>query len=283
LLALLFASLGRLSAQITVGVTTGQEQFLPGEAIPVSVCITNRSGQTLHLGSDQEWLTFSVESRDGQVILKNGEVPVIEEFTLQSSERATRHADLAPYFQLIKQGRYAVTATVFIKEWNQRITSAPKPFDIIEGAKLWEQDIGLPQAAGATNQSPEIRRYTLQQANYLRKRLMLYVRLTDNVGRINKVYPIGPMLSFGQPNPQVDKLSNLHVLFQNGPHAYSYTVINPDGDVIIRQTYDMPSRPKLQADADGSISVAGGTRRVTPDDVPPPKPPPPVKIPTLDN
>jgi hypothetical protein len=283
LFALLLASIGRLSAQITVGITMDQdqEQFLPGEAIHAAVCITNRSGQTLELGRDQEWLKFSVESREGHVVLKNGEVPVVEEFTLGSSQRAIRRVDLAPYFNLVKPGPYQVTATVTIKEWNQHITSAPKPFDVIEGSKLWEQEIGVPPPQGVTNQAPEIRKYTLQQANYLRKQLVLYCRLTDRSGKLNTVFPIGPMLSFGHPTPQVDRLSNLHVLYQNGPRSFNYTVINPDGEVTLRQTYDMPPRPRLQADEDGNISVAGGRRRVKPDDVPPPPKPPEVKRPTL--
>ncbi len=67
----------------------------------------------------------------------------------------------------------------------------------------------------------------------------------------------------------MDNFSNLHVLFQNGPHSYSYTAFNPDGDVIARQTYGfMADRPRLKVDAEGKISVAGGVRRMTSNDVP---------------
>ena len=59
-------------AQVRVEVTLDQEQFLPGEALPAAVRITNRSGQTLHLGGQADWLTFSVESRDGFIVVKNG-------------------------------------------------------------------------------------------------------------------------------------------------------------------------------------------------------------------
>jgi hypothetical protein len=277
---LLLAAAGSLPAQVTVGITMDQEHFLPGEAIPAAVCITNRSGQTLHLGQNQDWLAFSVESREGFVVLKTGEVPVVEEFTMESSQRATRRVDLEPYFNLVKPGRYTVTANVTIKDLNQQVPCAPKSFDIIEGSKLWEQEIGIPKSEGATNQALKIRRYTLQQANYLRKHLVLYLRLTEGEGKVVKVYPIGPMLSFGQPTPQVDRLSNLHVLFQAGPRSFHYVVINPDGEMLLRQTYDTPPRPKLKVDDDGYITVSGGTRRIKPDDLPPPKPAE-VKVPTL--
>jgi hypothetical protein len=272
LLSILLASICCLRAQVTVEVLTDQDQFLGGEAIPVAVRITNRSGQTLKLGRDETWLKFSIEARDGYVVLKNGDVPVAGEFTVESSERATVRVNLAPYFYFPKPGRYSITASVAIPEWEKQISSPPKAFDIIEGARIWEQDFGVPKAPGATNAFPEMRKFALQQANYLRGELRLYVQVTDSAGKFNKVFPIGPMLSFGRPEPVVDKFSNLHLLYQSGPHASSYFVVNPDGEIIKRQTYDFtPSRPRLTMDADGNFIVTGGTRRITRDDLPRPK------------
>src|SRR5882757_9792078 len=88
------------SAQVSVEVKLDQDQFLPGEAVRVAVRITNRSGQTLHLGAEADWLTFSIESRDGFVVGKDADVPVIGEFVLESSKTATKRIDLAPCFSL---------------------------------------------------------------------------------------------------------------------------------------------------------------------------------------
>jgi len=272
-LGLTLAPLLQMSAQVTAEVTLEQEQFLGGEALPAAVRVTNRSGQTLHFGSEPDWLTFLVESRDGFIVVKNGEVPVLGEFTLESSEVATRHVDLAPYFALPRPGRYHVTATVRVKQWDATLTTKPKSFDIIQGAKLWSQDFGVPAAAGVTNQLPEVRKYTLQQANYLRTQLRLYLRLTDAAeSKVIKVFSLGPMVSFSQPEPQLDKFSNLHLLYQNGARSFSYTVVTPDGDVVVRQTHEYAnSRPRLQLDPDGKLVVAGGMRRVSSNDVPAPK------------
>jgi hypothetical protein len=208
------------------------------------------------------------------VVPRIGEVPVTGEFLLDSSKVATKRVDLAPCFQAGRTGGYSVTATVRINEWNREFTSQPKKFDIIEGAKLWEQEIGLPQAAGATNSTPEIRRYTLQQAHYLKSQLRLYLRVTDAAGaKIFRVVAIGPMVSFGRPEPQVDQVSNLHLIYQDKPHSYNYTVFNPDGQLVVRQRYDyLNTRPRLQPEGDGRITVTGGTRRVTASDLPPPRP-----------
>ena len=252
-LVLLAAALLPASAQVTVELTQEQDQFLPAESMPVAVRITNRSGQSLRLGQEEDWLTFSVEARDNQVVPKTGEVPVVGEFVLESSRVVTLRVDLAPYFLLTQPGRYSITATMQIKDWNQNVRSQPKSFDIIEGARLWEQDIGLPDSGSGTNATPEVRKFVLQQANYLRSQLRLYVRLTDASGaRTFRVFPIGPMVSFGRPEPQVDKFSNLHLLYQDGPHSFNYIVINPDGEIIARRTYDyVDKRPRLDAGCGG--------------------------------
>lgn len=263
-----------LQAQVTVEVSCEQDQFLSGEPLTVSVRIKNRSGQTLHLDSELDWLTFSVESRDGFIVVKTGEVPVEGTRDLESSKVATVRVDLSPYFVLPKQGRYSVTATVHVKEWNEQVTSSPKSFDIIQGAKLWFQEFGVPAPAGASNTPPEVRKFTLEQANYLRSQLRLYLRLTDATDtKVFKVFPIGSMVSFGQPEAQLDKFSNLHVLYQNGARSFSYNVFNPDGEVLLHQTYDYAnSRPRLKANEEGKIGVMGGQRRPTSKDVPASKP-----------
>jgi hypothetical protein len=273
-LGLLFAVPALLSAQVMVEVKLEQAQFLAGEPLVAAVDIKNRSGQTLRLGTDADWLTFSLESRDGFIVVKNDDVPVPGAFDLESSQVATRRVDLAPYFTLPKQGRYSVTATVHLKEWNAQLTSSPKSFDIIEGAKLWSQEFGVPLPPGVTNQPPEVRKFTLEQANYLRNELRLYMRLTDEAGtRTFKVATLGSMVSVGQPEAQLDKLSQLHVLYRNGPRAFSYSVFSADGELLVRQSYDYAgSRPRLAAGESGAVVVSGGARRPTSSDVPPPKP-----------
>lgn len=251
--------------QVSVEVILDQEQFLPGEALPVAVRIHNRSGQKLNFGADADWLTFAVESRDGLVVRKTGEAPVVGSFDLDSAERATKRVDIGPYFSITEPGRYSVVATVRIKQWGQSITSQPKNFNVMEGAKIWEQEFGVPTGPGTTNRVPEVRKYVLQQANYLKGKLRLYLRLTDDSGnKVYRVVPIGLILSFSRPEPRIDKFSNLHLLYQNWAHSFSYTVFTPDGEVIERQTYDYAdTRPRLQVDEEGQISVIGGARRVT--------------------
>src|SRR5476651_826100 len=270
ILALVLLAFCRASAQVDVEVVLDQEQFLPRESVPLAVRVTNRSGQPLHLGADADWLTFSVESADGFIVVKNAEVPVLGEFDLGSSQVATKRVDLQPYFDLKRQGRYRVTATLHIKAWSAQTASPPKEFDVINGAELWSQDFGVPVPDGVTNRAPEVRKYVLEQANYLRQQLRMYVMVTDQSGsRVFRVSAIGAMVSFSQPEEQLDRFSNLHVIYQSSAKTFTYSVVNPDGEIARQEIYDyLDTRPRLGANQAGQIVVIGGVRRVKPDELP---------------
>ena len=273
-LALLTAGLTEVCAQVSVEITLPQDQFLPSETLLAAVRIINHSGQKLHLGGERDWLAFGIEARGGSVVPKLGDPSVVGEFDLDSSTVATKRVDLTPYFNFAEPGSYLVTATVKIRGWDREFVSRAKPFDIIRGAKLWEQEFGLPTSSEVANATPEVRKFILQQASYLKGQLRLYMRLTDASGaRTFRVVPIGQVVSFSRPEGQVDKWSNLHVLYANGAHSFSYTQFNPEGELLVRETYDYATtRPRLQINEEGKISVTGGARRVTPKDVPLTKP-----------
>jgi hypothetical protein len=258
-----------VSAQVSVDLALDQDQFLPGESLVVGVRITNFSGQTLHLGKDSDWLHITLEGRDNYVVPTTADLPVQGEFDVESSKIATRRVDVAPCFALTRPGRYMVSATVKLKDWDNELVSKPKAFDIIAGTTLWEQDVGF-SAPAPSHQPPEVRKYALQQAIHL-KRMKLYVRVTDQTGsRVFRMFPIGPLISFSSPEHQIDKSSNLHVLYQTGAKSFNYSVINPDGKWLIRQTYEYTdTRPILKMDGEGRIYVGGGNRRISSDDLPP--------------
>ena len=261
-------------AQVGVELLLDQDHFLPGESVPVGVRIVNHSGQTLHFGADDHWLDFSIEGRDGHALPAEAVLAVQGLFDVPASTAATRRIDLAPGFNLSRPGVYWVTATVRVAGWDQALVSKRKSFDVIAGTTLWEADVGVPRPDG---KPPEIRKYALQQAIHL-KNMKLYVRVTDPSGaRVIRVFPIGPLISFSRPERQIDRSSNLHVLYQTGARSFNYSVINPDGLLLVRQTYDYTdTRPVLRVDGDGRIHVGGGARRASADDLPTPMLSPPV-------
>jgi len=253
--------------QVTVELVQDTSQFLIGESIPLAVRITNRSGQTLRLGDDPDWLIFAIERRDGNssIIAKISEVPVVGGFDLETSQVATKRIqDLTPHFSLDGSGSYAVSATVRVTAWNREFTGAPKVFQLIHGTKMWEREIGL---SGTTGDMPETRHYSLVQANYQRSQLRLYLKVTDASGlKLVRLTLLGNMVSFGRPEPQMDRKNHLHVLFQNGPHSCNYAVCDPDGQIIKQEIYDFAgTRPRLRLDEAGDGYVTGGVIRKPPE------------------
>jgi hypothetical protein len=264
LTALLFF---QASAQVSVDLSLEQEQYLPAETVPVTVKITNRSGQPLHFGVDPKWLTFSVESMDGLVTTQKGDVPVTGEFDLESSQQATKHVDIEPYFGIDRLGRYKVTASLRVPGWGQTVVSEPKMFDVIDGVALWAQEFGIPMGA---NLPPETRKYTLQKANYLHTQMRLYVRVSDSTGaQVLKVTSLGMLVAFNQPEAKVDRVSHLHVLWQAGAQMFYYCKVSPNGTVEERETYDyVKSRPRLTVNSTGEVLVTGGVLRMHTEDIP---------------
>ena len=266
LLALVLAVFTRAEAQLSVELSVNQEQFLPGEPLTVAAKIINQSGRKLHFGAEANWLTFAVESVDGFVVIKNAEVPVPGEFDLESSQQGIKRMDIAPYFSMTRPGRYKVTATLRVKDLSAQATSAPQTFDIITGAKLWTQDFGVP----STNGTPEMRKFTLEQASYLNAHMRLYVQLSDTAeARIYKTVPLGQTVSFSRPEAQVDRNSMLHVLWQSGAQAFNYCMVDPVGTVVRQEIYDdLNSRPRLAVNGNGEMLVVGGVRRPKPGEIP---------------
>lgn len=254
---------------VTVEVSLEQNQFLPGEDVVAAVRIVNQSGRTLKLGTEEDWLTFSLEARDGSIVRRTGTPEVMGAFSLDTGKAATRRVNLTPSFDFQKPGRYILTAYARGPSMKTPSTSQRQHFDITGGTQLKVVEFGVP---GPDNGTPEIRRYILQQATYLTK-IKLYLRVTDATGAHTlNVFPISPMLSFSNPEAQLDQYNNLHILMQNGAKAFIYMTVNPDGQILARETYDYTAtRPRLKL-TDGRITVGGGERRVTPQDLPPPAP-----------
>jgi hypothetical protein len=265
-------------AQVQVDLDLEKQQFLSKEDLVVGVRIANLSGQTLHLGEDDEWLSFLVEDQqNNRPVPRESDVPVKKPFELESSKVGTRYVNIAPYFLLQPQGRYKITAIVKIKEWGERLESPSKNIEIIKGSTLWTSTYGVPLKTGQQGVVPDMRKYMLQKVITL-KQMQLYVSITDAESDLAyKVLMLGPMVSFSRPEAQLDKLSNLHVLCQSGSKWFFYAVVSPEGNLALRQTYYMGnSRPTMKPDGEGGIRISGGDYQPADSDYPTPTNRPPV-------
>lgn len=264
------------TAGVTVELILDETIYLPGEDIPVGVRISNLSGRPITFGTTSNWLSFYAETKSGEVIARLGQVPVDGEFTLESAKAGTKWLNIQPYFDFQETGVHQVYAEVRLPDVTERILSEPATFTVQRARKLWETTFGVPLPEGSTNGPPEIRRYALQSAVRTRDR-NLYARVTDEAeSRIYRVVLLDRLLSFANPEQQLDNRSRLHVLFQTGGSTYTYCVITPDGEIATRQKHEIvpASRPRLMKQTDGSILVGGGRRLPSSSDVPPWEPTP---------
>src|SRR5215469_11403855 len=84
---------------------------------------------------------------------------------------------------------------------------------------------------------------------------------------------ISDVLSLSRPQPFLDKRNDLHLLYEDGARSFNCSVINPDGEILVRQTHRYTdSAPRLKEDDTGEIAVVGGMRQVAANDLPRIKP-----------
>ena len=269
LLMVVLGSAASSSAQVNATLEIDKSRLLPRETFVARLKIVNFSGQTLVFGEDNNWLQFEIETETGEVVTPIAEPPKVEgRFTVESSIRATKQIDLAPYYALEKAGNYKLIAKVYVKQWKRSLPVKPVKFTVSNGSILWHRTFGLPVKEGEPAGQPKQRRYVLQQAKNLRM-MTLYARVDDGPGaRVHRVFPVCPMVAFNDPTAQVDPTGNLHILCQSGARTYNYTVLDPDGKIKIRHHYQIVgSRPRLNF-KDGKIHVAGGLKLLRPDDIP---------------
>lgn len=191
------------------------------------------------------------------------------DFTLDTGKVATQRTDLAPFFNLARSGHYTVTATIDLADWGVEVSSAPVSFDVISGVKLWEQSFGVPPSSPNSHEAPEVRKYILLSASYV-KQVKLYMRLTDeSESTVMRVQPLGNITSFAELRTRLDGKNNLHLLYEESARTYGYRVITPDGDLITHQQfYYVAGPPHLRTDSDGEVFVADAERHVTAEDIP---------------
>ena len=259
------------SQKIKIELTNERDHFLAGEPIRLTVRISNFSGRPLVLGLDNEWLSFTIIGPNRKPLDRLQDLPVQGPFEVPSGAVTSRLYELTSSFDFTESGPYAVTASIQVKDWNEAFRTAyPKKVELVRGIKLLEQEVGIPAPPGAPAGPPESRRFALVQVRQ-NQQLYLYFRLADASGaKILRVFPLGPLVAFGRPEFQIDRNSYLHVLYQTSARTFTYCALNPNGDLVIRQSHEyVNNRPTFATDRVGDVLITGGRRRFVTSDIPP--------------
>ena len=268
----LFCAAQGVLGQVDVSLEFKKEFYLAHESIMAEVKIVNFSGKTLNFGTDKNWLQFTIESRGNFPVEKVGDLDVVEKFQVPNASRAIRRVHLIPAYKIDHPGRYRIAAYINIPELNSQLVSAPVEIGILSATVIWDREIGVVKDDKDPSAPIEIRKYTLMRT-VNENQIDLYVKVTDKYQQhIYGVYSLGNIVSFGEPDRQVDRFSNLHVLMQNGARSFRYTIVKPDGKILLRERHDYTNtRPKLIMGKTGLIQVGGGKRKQSFDDIPTPE------------
>ncbi|MDP7010043.1 MAG: hypothetical protein QF685_01570 [Verrucomicrobiota bacterium] len=260
-------------AQVEVRLGVSRDNFVKHESVRMDVFVISNHNKAVILGDKEGWIRFSVRNGRGFPVNQIGRLPRGNLFVLSSGQKMTKGINLAPYFDFSELGEYTIQASITTKNWTKlRFESAPVKIQVVRARVIDVLRRGV--ASETPGDSPEVRRYTLQTAR-VNGKSHLFIRVSDDYEpsfAIYNVTPLGMMVHHAKPTFELDRDGISHLFFQSHQHQYSYTMIDPFGSLIKRQTYTGErSRPFMKKDVKGNFRIIGGLRVVAPTDYPGPR------------
>ena len=255
LLSMLLAGIAQ--AQIQVELRFPRVQYVAYEPVIAHVQITNLAGREIELRDDagQQWFGFEVTAREGRLLAPENRVAEAP-LSIQAGQSVTRKINLTPLFPIHDFGAYHIRANVFFADLNKFFYSSRKVVHVSGARPLWERTVGVPDGfPGAGG----VRTFSLL-SNRFPDHTKLYVRVEDkSTGAVYSTYPLGRVIAFEQPQVELDRLNQLHVLHCAAPRTWAYSQINLNGQLIAHSKFmETKTRPRLRRTADGAIAVRGG-------------------------
>lgn len=244
-------------AQIQVELKFKRLQYIAYEPVTATLKITNLAGRDvdLHDVGSERWFGFEVTGAQQQLLAPaalESEPPL----HIESGKTVTRKIDLGAFYPVHDFGTYHVRANVFFADLNKFFYSPAKVFQVTDARPIWQKTVGIPDGqadAGGT------RTYSLL-SNRFPDHTSLYVRVEDkNTGTVYSTYSLGRVISFDQPQVEIDRANQLHVLHCAAPRTWAYSHIGLNGELLKQSTFlQTKSQPHLTRVADGLVAVHGG-------------------------
>jgi hypothetical protein len=255
LFVLVFAAAAE--AQVQVDLKFKRLQYIAYEPVVATIAITNLAGRDieLHDADGQSWLGFEITGSEEQPIgplnAANREAPL----RIQAGQRVTRQIDLTPLYPVHEYGSYHVRTNIYFADLQKFFYSAPRVFEVTDARPIWEQTVGVPNGGG----SGDVRTYSLM-TNRFPDHTSLYVRVQDkDSGVVYATYSLGRTISYEQPQAEIDRANQLHVLHCEAPRAWSYARVGLNGQLLEHSSFmETRTRPRLVHSGGGEVAVHGG-------------------------
>jgi hypothetical protein len=153
-------------------------------------------------------------------------------------------------------GAYHVRANVFFPDLNKFFYSTTKVFQVSDARAIWQKTVGVPDG---TDGAGEVRTYSLL-SNRFPDHTSLYVRVENkDTGAVYTTYSLGRIIASIDPQAEIDRANQLHVLHCAAPRSWAYSHVGLNGELLAHSTFlETKTRPRLRHTSDGSIAVNGG-------------------------
>jgi hypothetical protein len=253
LFVFLFAAAAK--AQVQVDLKFKRLQYIAYEPVVATVAITNLAGRDieLHDADGQSWLGFEITGSEEQPIAPLSRANREPPLKIQAGQRVTRQIDLTPLYPVHEFGAYHVRTNVYFADLGKFFYSGTRVFEVTDARPIWQQTVGVPGAGD------EVRTYSLM-TNRFPDHTSLYVRVQNkDTGVVCATYSLGRTISFEQPQAEIDRANQLHVLHCAAPRAWSYARVGLNGELLEHSSFmETKSRPRLVHSGNGEIAVRGG-------------------------
>jgi hypothetical protein len=247
-----------VQAQIQVELKFKRLQYVAHEPVMATVKITNLAGRDIDLqdGNGQRWFGFEINASEGRLLAplrRDASEPGLH---VEAGKTVTRKINLTPVFPVHDFGSYHVRANVYFADLNKFFYSQTKVFQVADARSIWQKTVGIPQGMPGAG---EARTYSLL-SNRFPAHTALYVRVENkNSGVVYTTYSLGRVIAYDEPQAELDRANQLHVLHCAAPRTWAYSHIGLNGELLAHSTFmETKTRPRLRHAADGVIAVSGG-------------------------
>ena len=247
-----------VEGQIQVDLKFKRLQYIAYEPVVATVAITNLAGRDieLHAADGQSWLGFELTGGEEQPIAPLSGAKAEPPLKIAAGQRVTKQIDLTPLYPVNEFGAYHVRSNVYFADLGKFFYSGTRVFEVTDARPIWQQTVGVPEGSGG---SGEVRTYSLM-TNRFPDHTSLYVRVQNkDTGVVYATYSLGRTISFEQPQAEIDRANQLHVLHCAAPRTWSYARVGLNGELLERSSFmETKTRPRLVHSANGEIAVRGG-------------------------
>jgi len=245
-------------AQIQVELNFKRVQYIAHEPILATVTIANNSGRDIDLHDDngQHWFGFEINAGEGRLLAPLKQNAAEPPLHVESGKTVTRKINLTSLYPVQDFGAYHVRANVYFPDLNKFFYSATKVVQVSDARPIWQKTVGVPEGIPGAG---EVRTYSLLSNRFV-DHTSLYVRVENrDSGAVYTTYSLGRIIASEDPQAEIDRANQLHVLHCAAPRTWAYSHVGLNGELLAHSTFlETKSRPRLRHTADGAIAVSGG-------------------------